>query len=264
MLEGFTLQPVYLGLSPFPVANEGLGWDSLEMLKVPAVTILVVMFYGLGSNGINRHFLPTIWENIFGTFSNNQTSKSKFDCLLCTMGFITIFYPPFGRMFFFTCSNHLWICFLGDSLLFYHGIHHRPIIFFGSLEQCWKPWLVVGYRGSKTTQLSGDYFISQYKDPVINQPVFHGMSTRSLNVAHLFLLHRIPFARPRWSWEAFALSWERSRCTFAQNNGEAERGKSPMGLHEKTKGTRFFSRKLREKKGQHVSIPLKKWLMIMN
>ena len=31
--------------------------------------------------------------------------------------------------------------------------------------------------GDYTTQLYGDYFISQYKDPVINQPVFHGMST---------------------------------------------------------------------------------------
>ena len=30
--------------------------------------------------------------------------------------------------------------------------------------------------GDDTTQLYGDYFISQYKDPFINQSVFHGMS----------------------------------------------------------------------------------------
>ena len=43
-------------------------------------------------------------------------------------------------------------------------------------EQCSKSWLVVWYRGWNPTQLYGDYFISQYKDPVINQSVFHGMS----------------------------------------------------------------------------------------
>ena len=34
------------------------------------------------------------------------------------------------------------------------------------------PRLVVLYRGSKTTQVYMDYFISHYKDPVINQPGF--------------------------------------------------------------------------------------------
>ena len=56
-----------------------------------------------------------------------------------------------------------------------------------SSEQCWvdwKPWLVVWYRGWNPTQLLyGDYFISQYKDPVLNQPgrLMECRSTRVFN-----------------------------------------------------------------------------------
>ena len=38
------------------------------------------------------------------------------------------------------------------------------------IEQWPKPWLFRVYKGLLATQLYGDYFIGQYKDPVINQP----------------------------------------------------------------------------------------------
>ena len=48
---------------------------------------------------------------------------------------------------------------------------HRPSKKVGSWAVFKGPWLVVWYRGWKTTQLYGDFFISQYNDPVINQSV---------------------------------------------------------------------------------------------
>ena len=50
-----------------------------------------------------------------------------------------------------------------------------------SFEQCsFHPGWLFDIWDDYTTQLCGDYFISQYKDPVINQSVFHGMSAKGL------------------------------------------------------------------------------------
>ncbi len=58
-------------------------------------------------------------------------------------------------------------------LTFHVGKYSRPIRSIWVIFEQWnKPWLFSVYRGWNTTQLYRDDFINQYKDPVINHPVF--------------------------------------------------------------------------------------------
>ena len=54
------------------------------------------------------------------------------------------------------------------------GVQPSSIVFgfYNELSSEKKPWLFRVYRGWKTTQLYGDYFINHCEDPVLKQPVW--------------------------------------------------------------------------------------------